>query len=60
MKNEKDLILSDTLISAVLQIEADAIGVSIEEYVNKFLDAFYKEPEKFNSILKTKKRREQV
>ena len=47
MRNERDLILSDTVVCSVLKIEADAIGVTLEEYVDRFLQVFYKEPEKF-------------
>ena len=50
-KNDKDLILSDVITCAVLKIEADAIGVTLEEYVDRFLEVFYKEPQKIYSIL---------
>ena len=46
MKSEKDLIFSDAILSAVLKVEADAVGVTLEEYVDRFLEVFYKEPEK--------------
>lgn len=52
MKNEKDLILSDAIVCEVLKIEADAIGVTLEEYVDRFLEAFFKQPQKFYSITK--------
>ena len=51
MKNERNFILSDVLICAALKVEADAVGVSLEEYVNKFLEAFYKDPENFYPLL---------
>lgn len=51
MKNERDFILSDTILCAALKMEADAIGVTLEEYVDKFLAAFYEDPQKFYSIL---------
>ncbi len=51
MKNEKDLILSDAIVCAVLKVEADAVGVSLEEYVDRFLEVFYNEPHKLQSIL---------
>lgn len=50
-KNERELILSDAILCAVLKIEADAIGATLEEYVERFLEVVYKEPEKFYSIL---------
>ena len=50
-KHDRDLILSDVIACAVLKIEADAIGVTLEEYVDRFLEVFYKEPQKIYSIL---------
>ena len=55
-ENEKDLILSDAIVFEVLKIEADAIGVTLEEYVDRFLETFYKEPQKFYSITKNQMR----
>ncbi len=46
MKSEKDLILSDAILCAALKVEADAVGVTLEEYVDRFLEIFYKAPEK--------------
>ena len=51
IKNEKDLILSDAIICAVLKIEADKVGVSLEEYVDRFLEVFYNEPNNLQTIL---------
>ena len=36
-KNERDLILSDKIVCSVLKIEADKVGVTLEEYVDRFL-----------------------
>ena len=44
--NERELILSDALICAVLEIEAEAIGVTLEEYIDRFLEVFYNKPSK--------------
>ena len=38
MKNERDIILADPIICAVLKVEADSVGVSLEQYVDRFLD----------------------
>ncbi len=46
MKSERDLILSDALICSFLRIEAEKAGVSMEEYIDRFLDVFYNEPNK--------------
>ena len=50
IKNDKDLILSDTSICAVLKLEADKVGVTLEEYVDRFLEVFYNEPKKLQPI----------
>lgn len=54
-KFEKDLILSDATVYEVLKIEAAAIGVTPEEYVDRFLEVFYKEPQQLYSILSKSK-----
>ena len=50
-KIDKALILSDIFICSVLSKEAEALGVTLEEYVDRFLDAFYDEPSEFNTII---------
>ena len=49
--NERDIILADPIICAVLKIEADKVGVSLEEYVDRFLEVFYNEPQMLQPIL---------
>lgn len=51
-KVDRELILSDELICAVLSVEAESVGASLEDYVDRFLDAFYEEPERFNLLIK--------
>ena len=51
INKDKDLILSDALMCAVLKVEADAVGVTLEEYVDKFLEVFYNEPQKLQAII---------
>ncbi len=51
IRSDKELILSDAIICAVLKVEADKVGVSLEEYVDRFLEVFYNEPHKLQSIL---------
>ena len=53
--NERDLILSDPIICAVLEIEAEKAGVTLEEYVIKFLEVFYQAPQRFYDILRSGK-----
>ena len=47
---DKKLILSDSLLCAVLSIQAESVGVSLEDYVDRFLDAFYQDPASFNLL----------
>ena len=47
---EKRLILSDALIVSVIRDEAEKVGVTVEDYVDKFLEVFYNAPEKLISI----------
>ena len=47
---EKRLILSDALIVSVIRDEAEKVGVTVEDYVDKFLDIFYNSTEKLISI----------
>ena len=51
MKNERGIILADPIICAVLKIEADKVGVSLEEYIDRFLEVFYNEPQRLQTIL---------
>lgn len=48
---ERELILSDALICSVLAIEAEALGVTLEEYVDRFLEVLSNEPQKLYPIL---------
>ena len=43
--------ISDPLLCAVLSVEAESVGVSLEEYVERFLDAFYQDPTSFNLLI---------
>ena len=52
MKQDKAIILSDPILCSVLSIEAESVGVTLEEYVDRFLEAFYTDPEKFNLLVK--------
>lgn len=49
--NERDIILADPIICAVLKVEADSVGVSLEEYIDRFLEVFYHEPHMLQPIL---------
>ena len=51
MRNEREMILADPIICAVLKLEAEKVGVSLEEYVDRFLEVFYNEPQMLQPIL---------
>ena len=51
---EKRLILSDALIVSVIRDEAEKVGVTAEDYVDKFLEVFCNAPEKLFSITDNK------
>ena len=51
MMNERERILSDPLISEVLAVEAESVGVTLEEYVERFLELYDQDPHRFISIL---------
>ena len=54
--NERELILSDALICAVLQIEAAAVGVTLEDYVDRFLEVFRSDAQVLYPILEKKRK----
>lgn len=54
IKSERSLILSDPIISAALRIEAESVGVTVEEYCDRFLRSFYEEPKPFEDIIYNK------
>ena len=55
LKSERELILADPIVSAVLEIEAESVGVTVEEYCDCFLQNFYSRPEAFISIINNSK-----
>lgn len=55
LKSERELILADPIISAVLKIEAESVGVTVEEYCDCFLQNFYSHPKTFASIINESK-----
>ena len=47
LKDERELILSNPIMRLVIENEAKKAGVSPEEYTDRFLDLFYKNPSLF-------------
>lgn len=55
LKIEKEAILSDAVLSTVLELEAESVGVSLETYVDRFLEVFYSDSEKLMPLLNVNK-----
>ena len=51
LKLEKEAILSDTVLCTVLELEAESVGVSLEAYVDRFLEVFYSDSENLMPLL---------
>lgn len=47
---EKETILSDDLVCKVITAEAERVGVTPEDYVDRFLDIFYNSPQKLPKL----------
>ena len=50
-KKDRELILSDPILCAVLSIEAESAGVTLEEYIDRFLEVYYSDPEKLDFLV---------
>ena len=50
-KIDKALILSDAVMCYVLNVEANAAGVTLEEYVDRFLEVIYNKPQELYHLL---------
>lgn len=48
---DREMILSDVVLCSFLSVEAEAVGVTLEEYVDRFLEVFYSEPDLLYSIV---------
>ena len=55
LKIEKEAILSDAVLCTVLELEAESVSVSLEAYVDRFLEVFYSDSEKLMPLLKVNK-----
>ena len=50
-KKDRELILSDPILCAVLSIEAESVGVTLEEYIDRFLEVFYSDPKRLDFLV---------
>ena len=48
---DREMILSDVVLCSVLSVEAESVGVTLEEYVDRFLEVFYSKPDLLYSIV---------
>ena len=52
---EKEKLLSEPIVSDILRAVAEDIGVTPEEYIDRFIEVFTAQPELFEEILKSQK-----
>lgn len=49
---EKEKLLSEPIVSDILRDVAEDIGVTPEEYIDRFIEAFTEQPELFENLIK--------
>ena len=49
---EEDTFVADRQYFVSVKIEADAVGVTLEEYVDRFLEVFYEDACNLHAIIK--------
>ena len=52
---EKEKLLSEPILSDILRAVAEDIGVTPEEYIDRFIEVFTAQPELFEGLLKSQK-----
>lgn len=50
---EKEKLLSEPIVSDILRAIAEDIGVTPEEYIDRFIEAFTVQPELFEGLIKS-------
>lgn len=50
---EKEKLLSEPVVSDILRAVAEEIGVTPEEYIDRFIEVFTEQPELFEGIIKS-------
>lgn len=50
--NEKEKILSEPVVGDILRAVAEDIGVTPEEYIDRFIEVFTAQPELFENLIK--------
>lgn len=50
---EREKLLSEPIVSDILRVVAEDIGVTSEEYIDRFIEVFTEHPELFDGIIKS-------
>ena len=50
---EKEKLLSEPIVSDILRAVAEDIGVTPEEYIDRFIEVFTEQPELFEGLIKS-------
>ena len=52
---EKEKLLSEPIVSDILRVVAEDVGVTPEEYIDRFIEVFTAQPELFEGLIKSPK-----
>ena len=50
---EREKLLTEPIVSDILRAVAEDIGVTPEEYIDRFIEVFTKQPELFEGLIKS-------
>ena len=50
---EREKLLTEPIVSDILRAVADEIGVTPEEYIDRFIEVFTAQPELFDGLIKS-------
>ena len=55
IQSERDKLLNEPVVSDILRVVAEDVGVTPEEYIDRFIEVFMADPEAFLELLKSPK-----
>ena len=55
IQSERDKLLNEPVVSDILRAVAEDVGVTPEEYIDRFIEVFMADPEAFLELLKSPK-----
>ena len=55
IQSERDKLLNEPIVSDILRAVAEDVGVTPEEYVDRFIEVFVANPEAFLELVKSPK-----